>query len=92
MNTIFGEKKYFFEQLIYKDNTLYFSSNGKIGFGGLDIFKTSFNNGVVSSSTILLEPYNSSADDFSFVPNDDNENGYGNNSYDGTGGRSSADN
>jgi len=60
--------------VIYKDNTLYFSSNGKIGFGGLDIFKTSFNNGVVSSSTILLEPYNSSADDFGFVANNDNEN------------------
>lgn len=48
-----------------KDGTLYFSSNGHIGLGGLDIFKATQNN---DSTSWMVEnigfPINSSSDDF----------------------------
>lgn len=56
------------------NNHIYFSSNGKIGFGGLDIFKADFSSGKINVVEILPEPYNSSADDFGFSPLPDNEN------------------
>jgi peptidoglycan-associated lipoprotein len=43
---------------------LYFSSNGKPGMGGLDIFSTTFENGVWSEANNLKSPMNSPADDF----------------------------
>lgn len=46
------------------NNELYFSSDGKAGFGGLDIYKArgdSSNNWVVEN---MLQPINSAADDF----------------------------
>lgn len=58
-----------------KDNILYFSSDGHIGFGGLDLFKSEFANGVWSSATNLGQPYNSYKDDFGYVidPNDNSK-------------------
>lgn len=43
---------------------LYYSSNGKPGMGGLDIFSSSFENGVWSEATNLKSPMNSPGDDF----------------------------
>jgi outer membrane protein OmpA-like peptidoglycan-associated protein/tetratricopeptide (TPR) repeat protein len=47
--------------------TLYFSSNGHGGFGGLDIFATSLENGSWTTPVNLLSPLNSSYDDFGIV-------------------------
>jgi len=52
---------------IAKDTTLYYSSNGKHGFGGLDIFASSFKNNKFLEALNLGETINSEKDDFSFV-------------------------
>ncbi len=58
-----------------KQDTLYFSSDRKPGYGGLDIYKTYLNNeGFWTEPTLLKPPSNSGADDFNFLPiksNDD---------------------
>lgn len=59
------------------DNTLYFSSDGHIGFGGLDIFESEFSkeNGFskpVNLGKIVNTPY----DDFAIMFNPDNKTGY----------------
>jgi outer membrane protein OmpA-like peptidoglycan-associated protein len=48
----------------YKPNSLYFSSNGYIGFGGLDIYVIQYIDGKWSSPIILPQSINSSYDDF----------------------------
>ncbi|MBM3428620.1 MAG: OmpA family protein, partial [Bacteroidetes bacterium] len=53
--------------------TLYFSSNGWQGLGGLDIY--SWSNGDLNP-TNLLAPLNSSADDFAYWVNEQDGNGY----------------
>ena len=53
----------FFPELA-KDGTLYFSSNGQLGLGGLDIFSAAFNNNKWSNVKNVGYPVNSSADDF----------------------------
>jgi len=50
------------------DETLYFSSNGHVGLGGLDIFYVTLNNNV-AQVTNIGRPLNSSHDDFSFTIN-----------------------
>lgn len=58
---------------------LYYSSDGKQGYGGMDIFKTSPDKFAFGPSVLLPYPINSGADDFSFVyvkeprANDDSE-------------------
>ncbi|TYP96066.1 WD40 repeat protein [Tenacibaculum adriaticum] len=50
-----------------EDNTLYFSSNGHIGLGLLDIFQTKIlENNTYSKAVNLGYPFNSKKDDFSF--------------------------
>ncbi|MGZ4158703.1 MAG: OmpA family protein, partial [Bacteroidia bacterium] len=52
----------------YYTSTLYFSSDGHPGFGGLDIFKSSFNSDSLwSAPKNLGTPFNSSKDDAYFV-------------------------
>ncbi len=52
----------------YYTATLYFSSDGHPGFGGLDIFKSSFNSDSLwSAPKNLGSPFNSSKDDAYFV-------------------------
>lgn len=46
---------------------LYFASDGFPGFGGLDVFCSSYNNGAWSVPENLGAPINSSFDDFSFI-------------------------
>lgn len=60
------------------DGTLYFSSDGHSGLGGLDIFFTNqFEGGEKWSYPINLgTPFSSPTDDFGFVVDMDNRNGY----------------
>ncbi len=61
----------------YYTSTLYFSSNGHPGFGGLDIFKSSFNSDSLwSSPKNLGTPFNSSKDDAYFVLERSQRNGF----------------
>lgn len=55
------------------EDTLYFSSNGHVGMGGLDIFKATGLNGNFNRVENLQYPINSSADDMAFVVKSDNE-------------------
>lgn len=60
---------------VRKDGTLYFSSNGHPGYGGLDIYKA-----VPQDTTWLLynmgAPFNSAGDDFGITFAGDTENGF----------------
>ena len=62
---------------LHEDGSLYFSSNGHVGMGGLDIYKTSQNeNGAYKLPINLKSPVNSAADDFSMVVESNGERGY----------------
>ena len=52
---------------ISSDSTLYFSSKGHIGMGGLDIFSSKMANGIFEEPINLKYPVNTSYDDFSYV-------------------------
>jgi outer membrane protein OmpA-like peptidoglycan-associated protein len=52
---------------ITEDNILFFSSNGKTGFGGLDVFKMDLNKGTEAIN--VGEPVNTSKDDFASTYN-----------------------
>ena len=49
------------------DNNLYFSSNGHVGFGGLDLFLSKNDSGTYLSPLNLGEAINSSRDDFAYT-------------------------
>jgi peptidoglycan-associated lipoprotein len=69
---------------LHTDGTIYFSSNGHVGMGGLDIYKTSQDaNGAYKLPVNLKSPVNSSADDFSMIIEKDGERGYLTSSRDG---------
>ena len=57
---------------LYDDQTLYFSSNGHIGFGELDLFKVSVNGAEAKSREILPRPLNSEADDIGILIDKEN--------------------
>jgi outer membrane protein OmpA-like peptidoglycan-associated protein len=50
----------------FNNNTLYFSSEGHFGYGGLDIFESFYNGTEFSNPKNIGEPINSTKDDFSF--------------------------
>ena len=58
---------------VLNDTVLYYSTNGKVGFGGLDIFRANITPKGIEDPTILAAPQNSAADDFGilFNPNDE---------------------
>ncbi len=56
--------------------TLYFSSNGHTGLGGLDIYMAKENFGTWMEPTNLGYPVNSNFDDFSFIINEEKTHGY----------------
>lgn len=60
----------------HPDGTLYFSSDGMNGLGGLDIFSSVFNGERWQTPKNLKYPVNSSKDDFAYVLNEDNKTGY----------------
>lgn len=59
-----------------KDSTLYYASNGKNGFGGLDLFSSIVNKGKHLDALNLGETINSEKDDFAFVVIDSLNTGY----------------
>ena len=61
---------------IAEDNTLYFSSDGHFGLGGLDVFRSSSKKGSYEPAENLKAPLNSSADDFAFVMASGGREGY----------------
>ena len=53
---------------IAADNkTIYFSSNGYDGIGGMDLYKTTFENGKIGEIINIGKPFNSSKDDMGFA-------------------------
>jgi outer membrane protein OmpA-like peptidoglycan-associated protein len=52
---------------IAEDGYLYFASDGHIGFGGLDIFKSIFEQNEWTYPVNLGPPFNSSKDDFAYI-------------------------
>ncbi|WP_428740607.1 OmpA family protein [Tenacibaculum sp.] len=59
------------------DNVLYFSSNGHLGFGLLDIFQSKIEkDGTFSSPENLGNPFNSKKDDFSFFISENGKRGF----------------
>jgi outer membrane protein OmpA-like peptidoglycan-associated protein/tetratricopeptide (TPR) repeat protein len=61
---------------VAKDSTLYFSSDGHLNLGLLDIFRSDILKGDDSEPENLGAPYNSGYDDFAFFMNSDSESGY----------------
>ena len=60
-----------------EDNTLYFSSNGHLGLGLLDIFQSKINaDNTFDKPLNLGEPFNSKKDDFSFYIDDKGKKGF----------------
>lgn len=73
VNTPLSEYNPFFSQ---DGKTLYFASNGHPGFGGMDIFKTVFENGKWSTPVNLGKPLNTAAEDRYFTIGGSGEIGY----------------
>jgi len=61
--------------VLRNDTTLYFSSNGMVGMGGLDIYKSILNGGKWGSVENMKFPINSSGDDFGIVFQGEEEKG-----------------
>ena len=68
---------------VAKDNTLYFSSDGYINLGLLDIYKSNIITDANAKSENMGAPFNSGADDFAFFINTDTETGYFSSNRDG---------
>ena len=68
------------------DGTLYFSSDGHAGLGGLDIFYSNFSGNSWKKPTNYGSPINSTGDDITFIASLDNNTGYfASNRYGGKG-------
>jgi len=62
---------------IHEDGSLYFSSNGIVGMGGMDIFKAEFDEENNLRSVVNMKsPINSPNDDFGIIFEGKNERGY----------------
>lgn len=73
INTTKNEEAPFYDQLT---QTLYYSTNGKIGMGGLDVFTSERQQNNWSPSVNMGYPVNSSKDDSYFVVTDNDNIGY----------------
>jgi hypothetical protein len=73
INTIENEVSPFFHT---PTQTLYYSTEGKLGLGGFDIHKTRRQNGEWTESENMGKPVNSSLNDISFTLNDAGDKGY----------------
>ncbi len=58
------------------DNTLYFSSTGHLGLGGMDVFLTKEIDGKMAPIRNVGIPVNSNGDDFAFSMNDESGEGF----------------
>ncbi len=63
INTEGAERSPFFDD----DNNFYFSTDGKVGMGGLDVFKAPKNGKDLGAAINMGYPLNSPQDDFAFV-------------------------
>ncbi len=70
---------------LHPDGTLYFSSNGRIGLGGLDIYMAKQNEDGSWKVENMKYPINSSADDFGIVFEKETERGFFSSSRKGRG-------
>lgn len=62
---------------ISDDNTLYFSSDGRLGLGGLDVFESHIlEDNSFSEPLNLQKPFNSGVDDFAFYIDFENKRGF----------------
>ncbi|WP_025744080.1 OmpA family protein [Aquimarina pacifica] len=62
---------------ISNNDVLYFASDGHLGLGGLDIFTFNFNEEKEDNKVYNVgEPINSTADDITFIINDETKKGY----------------
>ena len=61
---------------ISSNNTLYFSSNGHLGLGGLDVFFAKIIDGKIGPVRNIGIPVNGNADDFAFSFNEETEEGF----------------
>lgn len=68
-----GDEMYPF---LAEDGTLYFSSNGHVGLGGVDIYYTKGENTDWSEPVNMKSPINSGGDDFAMTLAKDKESGY----------------
>jgi tetratricopeptide (TPR) repeat protein len=59
-----------------QSNILYFTSNGHAGLGGLDVFKSAFNDITYEEAQNMGYPINTKADDFSFTLIQDGVDGF----------------
>lgn len=73
VNTLGDELSPYYDQ---NNGVLFFSSNGQVTIGGYDIFQTNGNNETWSTPQNIGLPFNSSADDFSYVHSSDGTAGY----------------
>ncbi len=72
---------------ISESNNMYFSSDGRAGLGGYDIFVTPLDeNGKTGEIINLGEPVNSNQDDFGFIINEEKRIGYLSSNRDGENG------
>lgn len=78
-----GDENYPF---IASDGTLYFASDGHLGFGGLDIFSAKNINGKWEHPANMMYPVNSSSDDFSLILKDSKSGYFSSNRPGGKGG------
>lgn len=61
---------------ISSNNTLYFSSNGHLGLGGLDVFYSKIVDGKTGPVRNIGIPINSNADDFAFNIDEESKDGF----------------
>ena len=61
---------------VHPDGTLYFSSNGHVGMGKLDIFMTTGSGSEWTDPVNMKAPINSCGDDFGIIMNDVKNHGY----------------
>jgi len=61
---------------VAKSNTVYYSSNGHTGLGGLDVYHSKFENEVWTDPKNMGFPINTSKDDFGLVLNEAETDGY----------------
>ena len=73
INTRFDETSPFYHSA---SNTLYYSSDGEIGFGGLDVFAVQRTDDGWSEPVNMGLPINSSLDDYDFILDDKEELGF----------------
>lgn len=58
------------------DDKLYFSSDREMGFGGLDVYQSSYQDDFYSTAVNLGNPVNSGRDDFSYIIDEEAKTGY----------------